>query len=123
MNYTDWNILVITLYQNGLTINKSSTMRVDIEKMGGLMVKTLLIDVLNIMTSETLKTQTNSDIPINCNNWDEMSLSLFSYDDQYKNIILNRTEFTSNLLESNDFLYNKFIELSGIVISETQITN
>jgi hypothetical protein len=123
MNYTDWNILVITLYQNGLTINKSSTMRVDIEKMGGLMVKTLLIDVLIMMTSETLKTQTNSDIPINCNNWDEMSLSLFSYDDQYKNIVLNRTEFTSNLLESNDFLYNKFIELSGIVISETQITN
>jgi hypothetical protein len=92
-------------------------MRVDIEKMGGLMVKTLLIDVLIMMTSETLKTQTNSDIPINCNNWDEMSLSLFLYDDQYKNVILNRTEFTSNLLESNDFLYSKFIELTGTVLN------
>jgi len=115
MNYTDWNILVITLYQNGITINKSSTMRVDIEKMDDLIVKTLLIDVLSMMTSETFKTQTNSELPLNCNNWDEMSLSLFSYDDQYKNIILNRTEFTSNLLDSNDFLYNKYIELLGIV--------
>ena len=115
MNYTDWNILVITLYLNGGTINKSLTMRVDIEKMDSLMVKTLLIDVLYMMTSETFKTQTNSDLPLNCNNWDEMSLSLFLYDDQYKNVILNRTEFTSNLLESNDFLYGKFIELSGIV--------
>lgn len=123
MNYTDWNILVITLYQNGVTIHKSSTMRVDIEKMGGLVVKSLLIDVLSMMTSETLKTQTNSDIPSNCSGWDEMSLSLFLHDNQDKNVILNRTEFTSNLLESNDFLYNKFIELSGIVISETQITN
>ena len=115
MNYTDWNILVITLYQNGNTINKSSTMRVDIEKMDGLIVKTLLIDVLTIMTSETFKTQTNSDLPLNCNNWDEMSLSLFLYDNEYKNIILNRSEFTSDLLESNDFLYNKYIELLGIV--------
>jgi hypothetical protein len=117
MNYTDWNILVITLYQNGVTIHKSSTMRVDIEKMDSLMVKTLLIDVLFMMTSETLKTQTNSDLPLNCNNWDEMSLSLFLYDDQYKNVILNRTEFTSNLLESNDFLYSKFIELTGTVLN------
>ena len=51
----------------------------------------------------------------NCNNWDEMSLSLFLNDDQYKNVILNRSEFTSDLLESNDFLYNKYIELLGIV--------
>jgi len=115
MNYTDWNILVITLYQNGVTIHKSSTMRVDIEKMDSLMVKTLLIDVLFMMTSETFKTQTNSDLPLNCNNWDEMSLSLFLYDNEYKNIILNRSEFTSDLLESNDFLYNKYIELLGIV--------
>lgn len=115
MNYTDWNILVITLYQNGTEINKSSTMRVDIEKMDSLMVKTLLIDILFMMTSETFKTQTNSDLPLNCNNWDEMSLSLFLYDNEYKNIILNRSEFTSDLLESNDFLYNKYIELSGIV--------
>ena len=115
MNYTDWNILVITLYQNGTEINKSSTMRVDIEKMDSLMVKTLLIDVLFMMTSETFKTQTNSDLPLNCNNWDEMSLSLFLYDNEYKNIILNRSEFTSDLLESNDFLYNKYIELLGIV--------
>ena len=117
MNYTDWNILVMTLYQNGVTIHKSSTMRVDIEKMGGLIVKSLLIDVLSMMTSETFKTQTNSDLPLNCNNWDEMSLSLFLYDDQYKNVILNRTEFTSNLLESNDFLYSKFIELTGTVLN------
>ena len=115
MNYTDWNILVTTLYQNGITINKSSTMRVDIEKMDGLIVKTLLIDFLTMMTSETFKTQTNSDLPLNCNNWDEMSLSLFLNDDQYKNVILNRSEFTSDLLESNDFLYNKYIELLGIV--------
>ena len=115
MNYTDWNILVITLYQNGTEINKSTTMRVDIEKMDSLMVKTLLIDILFMMTSETFKTQTNSDLPLNCNNWDEMSLSLFLYDNEYKNIILNRSEFTSDLLESNDFLYNKYIELSGIV--------
>jgi hypothetical protein len=115
MNYTDWNILVITLYQNGGTIYKSSTMRVDIEKMDALIVKTLLIDNLSMMTSETLKTQTNSDLPPNCNNWDEMSLSLFLYDDQYKNVILNRTEFTSNLPESNDFLYDKYMELLGTV--------
>ena len=115
MNYTDWNILVITLYQNGITTNKSSTMRVDIEKMDGLIVKTLLIDFLTMMTSETFKTQTNSDLPLNCNNWDEMSLSLFLNDNQYKNVILNRSEFTSDLLESNDFLYDKYIELLEIV--------
>ena len=115
MNYTDWNILVITLYQNGIMTNKSSTMRVDIEKMDGLIVKTLLIDFLTMMTSETFKTQTNSDLPLNCNNWDEMSLSLFLNDNQYKNVILNRSEFTSDLLESNDFLYDKYIELLGIV--------
>ena len=115
MNYTDWNILVITLYQNGIMTNKSSTMRVDIEKMDGLIVKTLLIDFLTMMTSETFKTQTNSDLPLNCNNWDEMSLSLFLNDNQYKNVILNRSEFTSDLLESNDFLYDKYIELLEIV--------
>jgi hypothetical protein len=68
-----------------------------------------------MMTSETFKTQINSDLPLNCNNWDEMSLSLFLYDNQYKTVLLNRLEFTSDLLESNDFLYNKYIELLGIV--------
>jgi hypothetical protein len=118
MNYTDyteWNGLSISLFQNGVEISKNLTMRSDIEKMDSLTVKTLLIDVLSTMTSETLKTQTNSDLPPNCNDWDEMSLSLFLYDNQYKTVILNRTEFTSNLPESNDFLYNKYIELLGIV--------
>jgi len=123
MNYTDWNGLIITLFQNGSELNKNLIMRVDIEKMNNLIVKTLLIDVLSMMTSENLKTQTNSDLTSNCNNWDEMSLSLFLDNVLYGNIILNRIEFTSNLIDSNDFLYNKFIELSGIVISDTQITN
>lgn len=115
MNDTEWNGLSITLFQNGFEISKNLTMRVDIEKMDSLMVKTLLIDVLSMMTSETLKTQINLDLPPNCDNWDEMSMSLFLYDDLYKKVILNRSEFTSNLLESNDFLYNKYIELLGTV--------
>lgn len=123
MNYTDWNILVITLFQNGVMVNKGVTMRADIQKMDNLMVKTSLNNFLVLMTSEFLRPQSKLDPITNCNNWDVMDMSLFLDDVLYKDIILNRTEFTSNLLESNDFLYNKFIELSGIVISETQITN
>lgn len=123
MNYTDWNILLITLFQNGIIINKSLTMRSDIEKMDSLTVKNLLIDVLSMMTSETLRSQVNSVLPPNCNNWDEMTISLLLDDDSYKNVILNRTEFTNDLLDSNDFLYNKFIELSEIVLSEPEILN
>ena len=123
MNYTDWNVLLITLFQNGLMINKSFTMRSDIEKMDSLTTKTLLIDVLVMMTSETLKSQPNSDLPSNCNNWDNVSISLSLGDDLYKNVILNRSEFTNDLLESNDFFYDKFIELSEIVLSEPQILN
>ena len=120
MNYTDWNVLLITLFQNGLMINKSFTMRSDIEKMDSLTTKTLLIDVLVMMTSES---QPNSDLPSNCNNWDNVSISLSLGDDLYKNVILNRSEFTNDLLESNDFFYDKFIELSEIVLSEPQILN
>ena len=123
MNYTDWNVLLITLFQNGIMINKSFTMRSDIEKMDSLTTKTLLIDVLVMMTSETLKSQPNSDLPSNCNNWDNVSISLSLDDDLYKNVILNRSEFTNDLLESNDFFYDKFIELSEIVLSEPQILN
>ncbi len=123
MNYTDWNVLLITLFQNGIMINKSFTMRSDIEKMDGLSVKNLLIDVLVMMTSESLRSQPNSDLPSNCNNWDNVSISLSLDDDLYKNVILNRSEFTNDLLESNDFFYDKFIELSEIVLSEPQILN
>jgi hypothetical protein len=123
MNYTDWNALLITLFQNGLMINKSFTMRSDLEKMDSLTTKTLLIDVLVMMTLETLKSQPNSDLPSNCNNWDNVSISLSLGDDLYKNVILNRSEFTNDLLESNDFFYDKFIELSEIVLSEPQILN
>lgn len=121
MNYTDWNVLLITLFQNGVEINKSFTMRSDIEKMDNLMVKTLLIDVLSMMTSETLRSQVNSELPSNCNNWDEMNISLFLDDDLFKNDTLNRTEFTNDLLDSNDFFYNKFIELSELTLSDPQI--
>lgn len=123
MNYTDWNVLLITLFQNEVVINKSLTMRSDIEKMDSLTVKTLLIDVLVMMTSETLRSQSNSYLPLNCNNWDNLSISLSLGDDSYKNIILNRTEFTNNLLDSNDFLYDKFIELSELTLSEPQTFN
>jgi hypothetical protein len=123
MNYTDWSVLLITLFQNGIMINKSFTMRSDIEKMDSLTTKTLLIDVLVMMTSETLKSQPNSDLPSNCNNWDNVSISLSLDDGLYKNVILNRSEFTNDLLESNNFFYDKFIELSEIVLSEPQILN
>jgi len=123
MNYTDWNVLLITLFQNEVVINKSLTMRSDIEKMDSLTVKTLLIDVLVMMTSETLRSQANSYLPLNCNNWDNLSISLYLDNDSYKNIILNRTEFTDNLLNSNDFLYDKFIELSELILSEPQTFN
>jgi hypothetical protein len=123
MNYTDWNVLLITLFQNGIMINKSFTMRSDIEKMDGLSVKNLLIDVLVMMTSETLRSQPNSDLPSNCNNWDNVSISLSLDDDLYKNVILNRSEFTNDLLESNDFFYSKFIELSELILIEPQILN
>ena len=121
MNYTDWNILLITLFQNGVEINKSFTMRSDIEKMDNLTVKTLLIDVLSMMTSETLRSQVNSDLPPNCNNWDEMNISLFLNDVSFKNDTLNRTEFDNDLLVSNDFFYNKFIELSELTLSDPPI--
>jgi len=123
MNYIDWNILVITLFQNGVEINKSFTMRSDIEKMDTLTVKTLLVDVLSMMTSETLRSQVNLELPPNCNNWDNVSVSLFLDDDSFKNVTLNRTEFTNDLLDSNNFFYNKFIELSELTLSEPQIIN
>jgi hypothetical protein len=121
MNYTDWNVLLITLFQNGVEINKSFTMRSDIEKMDNLTVKNLLIDVLSMMTSETLRSQVNSVLPPNCNNWDEMNISLFLNDVSFKNDILNRTEFDNDLLVSNDFFYNKFIELSELTLSDPPI--
>lgn len=121
MNYTDWNVLLITLSQNGVEINKNLTMRIDIEKMDYLTVKTLLIDVLVMMTSETLRSQANSDLPSNCNNWDEINISLFLDDVFYKNVTLNRTEFTNDLIDSNEFFYNKFIELSELTLSDPQI--
>ena len=123
MNYIDWNILVITLFQNGVEINKSFTMRSDIEKMDTLTVKTLLVDVLSMMTSETLRSQVNLELPPNCNNWDNVSISLFLDNDSFKNVTLNRTEFTSDLLDSNNFFYDKFIELSELTLSEPQIIN
>jgi len=123
MNYIDWNILVITLFQNGVEINKSFTMRSDIEKMDTLTVKTLLVDVLSMMTSETLRSQVNLELPPNCNNWDNVSVSLFLDDDSFKNVTLNRTEFTNDLLDSNNFFYDKFIELSELTLSEPQIIN
>ena len=123
MNYTDWNVLLITLFQNGVEINKSFTMRSDIEKMDSLTTKTLLIDVLVMMTSETLKSQPNSDLPSNCNNWDNVSITLSLDNDSFKNVTLNRTEFTNDLLDSNNFFYNKFIELSELTLSEPQIIN
>jgi hypothetical protein len=123
MNYIDWNILVITLFQNGVEINKSFTMRSDIEKMDTLTVKTLLVDVLSMMTSETLRSQVNLELPPNCNNWDNVSISLFLDNDSFKNVTLNRTEFTNDLLDSNNFFYDKFIELSELTLSEPQIIN
>lgn len=123
MNYIDWNILVITLFQNGVEINKSFTMRSDIEKMDVLVVKTLLVDVLSMMTSETLRSQVNLELPPNCNNWDNVSISLFLDNDLFKNVTLNRTEFTNDLLDSNNFFYDKFIELSELTLSEPQIIN
>jgi|688.fasta_scaffold73326_2 hypothetical protein len=123
MNYIDWNILVITLFQNGVEINKSFTMRSDIEKMDTLTVKTLLVDVLSMMTSETLRSQVNLELPPNCNNWDNVSISLFLDNDLFKNVTLNRTEFTNDLLDSNNFFYDKFIELSELTLSEPQIIN
>jgi hypothetical protein len=123
MNYIDWNILVITLFQNGVEINKSFTMRSDIEKMDVLVVKTLLVDVLSMMTSETLRSQVNLELPPNCNNWDNVSISLFLDNDSFKNVTLNRTEFTNDLLDSNNFFYDKFIELSELTLSEPQIIN
>jgi hypothetical protein len=123
MNYTDWNVLLITLFQNGIMVNKSFTMRSDIEKMDSLSVKNLLVDVLIMMTSETLRSQPNLESPPNCNNWDNLSISLSLDDDLYKNVILNRTEFTNDLLESNDFFYGKFIELSELILIEPQILN
>lgn len=123
MNYTDWDILSITLFQNGVEINKSFTMRSDIEKMDSLSVKNLLIDVLFFMTSEDLRSQIFTYLPPNCNNWDEMRLSLQLGDVLYKTTILNRSEFTINILESNNFFYNKFIELSELILNNPQIVD
>jgi hypothetical protein len=88
-----------------------------------LVVKTLLVDVLSMMTSETLRSQVNLELPPNCNNWDNVSISLFLDNDSFKNVTLNRTEFTNDLLDSNNFFYDKFIELSELTLSEPQIIN
>jgi hypothetical protein len=91
--------------------------------MDTLTVKTLLVDVLSMMTSETLRSQVNLELPPNCNNWDNVSISLFLDNDLFKNVTLNRTEFTNDLLDSNNFFYDKFIELSELTLSEPQIIN
>jgi hypothetical protein len=52
-----------------------------------------------------------------------VSISLFLDNDLFKNVTLNRTEFTNDLLDSNNFFYDKFIELSELTLSEPQIIN
>ena len=122
MNYTDWDSFLITLTQNGIEINKNLTMRTDIEKMDSLSVKNLLIDVLSCMTSDTLKSGVLTYLPPNCNDWDEVSLSLYLGNTTFKNVTLNRSLFTSNLLDSKDFFYNEFIQLSELVLIELQVS-
>lgn len=120
MSYTDWDLLSITLYQNSVNINKSLTMRSDIEKMDTSMVSNLLMDVLISMTSETLRSNFNSILPPNCNNWDFLEMSLFLNETLFKTILIQRTEFSNNLSDSYDFFYNKFITLSEISLLEPQ---
>jgi hypothetical protein len=109
MEYTNWDLLIIVLYQNSLEINISTIMRRDINAMDSISVKNLLSDVSNSMVLDAIKTQNGLS---DCKNWDVIEIRLLLNDEVYKNFKSTRSEFDNNQFDLGYFLYDAFVTLS-----------
>ena len=118
MEYTNWDFLMIVLYQNILEINSVLIMRRDINTMDSISVKNLLSDVSNSMVSDAIKTQNGLS---DCKNWDEIELRLMLNDEIHKNFKSMRIEVESSPFDLGYFLYDSFVSLSADDIDNQQI--
>lgn len=109
MEYTNWNFLMIVLYQNILEINSVLIMRRDINAMDSISVKNILNDVSNSMVLDAIKTQNGIS---DCKNWDVIEIRLLLNDEVYKNFKSTRSEFDNNQFDLGYFLYDAFVTLS-----------
>ena len=117
MEYTNWDLLIIVLYQNSLEINITTIMRRDINTMDSISIKNLLSDVSNSMVLETIKTQNGLS---DCTNWDVIEMRLLLNDNLYKNFKSTRTDFDNNGFDLGYFIYETFINLSADDIDNVQ---
>lgn len=118
MEYTNWNFLMIVLYQNILEINSLLIMRRDINTMDSISVKNLLNDVSNSIVLDAIKTQNGVS---DCKNWDAIEIRLSLNDEVYKNFKSTRSEFDNNQFDLGYFLYDAFVALSLDDIDNQQI--
>ena len=118
MEYTNWNFLVISLYQNGLVLNSNLIMRRDIITTDSLSLKNLLSEVSNSMVLDSIKTQQGFS---DCKNWDEISVQLMLNTETYKIFKSTRLEFDNYPNDLGNFLYNEFVILSADDIDNQQI--
>lgn len=118
MEYTNWNFLMIVLYQNILEINSVLIMRRDINAMDSISVKNILNDVSNSMVLDAIKTQNGIS---DCKNWDVIEIRLLLNDEVYKNFKSTRSEFDNNQFDLGYFLYDAFVTLSLDDIDNQQI--
>jgi hypothetical protein len=109
MEYTNWNFLMIVLYQNILEINSVLIMRRDINAMDSISVKNILNDVSNSIVLDAIKTQNGIS---DCKNWDVIEIRLLLNDEVYKNFKSTRSEFDNNQFDLGYFLYDAFVTLS-----------
>lgn len=118
MEYTNWNFLMIVLYQNILEINSVLIMRRDINAMDSISVKNILNDVSNSIVLDAIKTQNGIS---DCKNWDVIEIRLLLNDKVYKNFKSTRSEFDNNQFDLGYFLYDAFVTLSLDDIDNQQI--
>ena len=118
MEYTNWNFLMIVLYQNILEINSVLIMRRDINAMDSISVKNILNDVSNSIVLDAIKTQNGIS---DCKNWDVIEIRLLLNDEVYKNFKSTRSEFDNNQFDLGYFLYDAFVTLSLDDIDNQQI--
>jgi hypothetical protein len=118
MEYTNWNFLMIVLYQNSLKINSNLIMRRDINIIDSISIKNLLTDISNSMLLDTIKTQNGIS---DCRDWDEIELNLMLDNETYKNFKSTKSEFNNGQFDLGYFLYDSFVTLSSDDIDNQQI--
>ena len=118
MEYTNWDSLVIVLYQNGIEINSHLIMRRDISTTDSLSVKNILSEVSNSMVLDTIKTQNGLS---DCKNWDEISVYLMFNNEIHKDFKSTRSNFENNQYDLGYFLYDIFVTLTVDKVDTQQI--